>query len=311
LARKRAAGPGSKIIDLTLRRPRREALEHGNLEQEAEAAPQALPLVTSTSSPAVSSSSPQVILPTLPAPSSSSTQVPPNSVTPAPSPRDAKREAEQIPPSSPEARRPRGSPENTTRVEAPTRDTQGYGPIRRSGQTTALGNEAARAACKTEYSCMVDEEGEQLALNIEIEVDTAKFGKDVCPYRSYADKVAYVVSEAKKKRAEVSWRRASPEERALFDTAKQKEIQCWLDHDVLEACLRQGVPLQRILRMRWVLSYKADGSAKARLVVLGFEDPDLTDLARDSPTLTRSGLRTLLAIFASRRFRLATSGQLS
>ena len=97
---------------------------------------------------------------------------------------------------------------------------------------------------------MVDEEGEQLALSFEIEVDTAKFDKDVRPYRSHADEVADVVSEAKKKRAEVSWRRASPEERALFDAAKQKEIQCWLDHDVLEACLRQGVPLQRILRMR-------------------------------------------------------------
>ena len=56
---------------------------------------------------------------------------------------------------------------------------------------------------------------------------------------------------------------------------------------------------QNILRARWVLTWKeldpiaseAEGcqrKAKARLVILGYEDPDITTIPRDSPTLQRN-----------------------
>ena len=37
------------------------------------------------------------------------------------------------------------------------------------------------------------------------------------------------------------------------------------------------------MRARWVLTWKSTGKAKARLCVLGFQDPDLTEVPRDSP----------------------------
>ena len=37
------------------------------------------------------------------------------------------------------------------------------------------------------------------------------------------------------------------------------------------------------MRARWVLTWKSSGKAKARLCVLGFQDPDLTEVPRDSP----------------------------
>ena len=40
------------------------------------------------------------------------------------------------------------------------------------------------------------------------------------------------------------------------------------------------------MRARWVLTWKSTGKAKARLCVLGFQDPDLTEVLRDSPTLS-------------------------
>ena len=40
------------------------------------------------------------------------------------------------------------------------------------------------------------------------------------------------------------------------------------------------------MRTRWVLAWKSSGKEKARLCVLGFQDPDLTEVSRDSPTLS-------------------------
>ena len=39
------------------------------------------------------------------------------------------------------------------------------------------------------------------------------------------------------------------------------------------------------MRARWVLTWKSTGKAKARLCVLGFQDPDLKEVLRDSPML--------------------------
>ena len=40
------------------------------------------------------------------------------------------------------------------------------------------------------------------------------------------------------------------------------------------------------MRARWVLTWKSTGNSKARLCMLGFQDPDLTEVPRDSPTLS-------------------------
>ena len=44
--------------------------------------------------------------------------------------------------------------------------------------------------------------------------------------------------------------------------------------------------------------------AKARLVVKGFTDPDLTEIRSESPTLSRLSIQLILQISASRGFRL-------
>ena len=79
--------------------------------------------------------------------------------------------------------------------------------------------------------------------------------------------------------------------------------------------LKAGVPLSRIMKMRWVLPWKTppeesgetEKRAKARLVVLGYTDPDYTEVARDPPTLA---LRTRLVLFAILRSTRAISKML-
>ena len=58
------------------------------------------------------------------------------------------------------------------------------------------------------------------------------------------------------------------------------------------------------MRARWVLTWKSTGKAKARLCVLGFEDPDLTEVPRDSPTLSAASEALIMQWVASHKYRL-------
>ena len=58
------------------------------------------------------------------------------------------------------------------------------------------------------------------------------------------------------------------------------------------------------MRARWVLTWKSTGKAKARLCVLGFQDPGLTEVHRDSPTLSAASEVLIMQWVASHKYRL-------
>lgn len=84
---------------------------------------------------------------------------------------------------------------------------------------------------------------------------------------------------------------------AKFDVAKAGEVANWLRES---ACKKaEGyIPPHRVMRMRWVLTWKQSGPAKARIVIVGFEDPDLLSLSTTSPTMSRR-TRQLMLIYAA------------
>ena len=112
------------------------------------------------------------------------------------------------------------------------------------------------------------------------------------------DVTVLLASAAKRQKAEVKLKDLTPEQVQEFEKAKTKEINQWLDTGTVRAILRNRIPESNILRSRWILTWKeiddieaaqlgTDRKAKARLVVLGFEDPNLTEIPRDSPTLQK------------------------
>ena len=115
---------------------------------------------------------------------------------------------------------------------------------------------------------------------------------------------------AKKSRNEVVYSELSLEEKELFQQAKQKELKCWLDTSTVKAIVRDRIHPSRILASRWILTWKEDpGQAtgrkpKARLVVKGFQDPDIDKLNSDSPTLTRDSRMLLLQTVASMQWTI-------
>ena len=58
------------------------------------------------------------------------------------------------------------------------------------------------------------------------------------------------------------------------------------------------------MRARWVLTWKLTGKAKGRLCVLGFQDPDLTEVHRDNPTLSAASEALIMQWVASHKYRL-------
>ena len=63
-------------------------------------------------------------------------------------------------------------------------------------------------------------------------------------------------TKAAKRRVEVSLRKLSQEDRALFEKAMQKEWQSWVENRVMSLCKSRGVDPEKVIRARWVLVWK-------------------------------------------------------
>ena len=107
-----------------------------------------------------------------------------------------------------------------------------------------------------------------------------------------------LATSAKKQRSEVKLTELTPEERKEFDKDKQSEIANWIQTGTLKKVLRNQIPEEQILRSRWILTWKPldqseqtttrSHKAKARLVILGYLDPQIENIPRDSPTLNKT-----------------------
>ena len=144
--------------------------------------------------------------------------------------------------------------------------------------------------------------GQEIALTLTVDE------LEICMRKDLPDQIAFLASAAKRQRAEVKERNLSAAELRLFHAAKQKEINSWLSTETVRKIARSRIPEEQILRSRWVLTWKpvepttADPNPapkpKARLVILGYEDPQLEMLARDSPTMGKDS-RTLIFQYAA------------
>ena len=122
------------------------------------------------------------------------------------------------------------------------------------------------------------------------------------------------INRRPKQNAEVRFEKLNEEDQKRFTEAKQKEIDSFLKNEAIRICSMQGVERERVMQMRWILTWKRETDKngqvvgqkpKARLIIKGYQDPDLTSLDRDAPTLSVLFRNLLLAQTASRKFRLA------
>ena len=72
-----------------------------------------------------------------------------------------------------------------------------------------------------------------------------------------------------KRKTEVSIRNITAEERKLMEAAQDKEVDQWISNSVFKIVRRAGVPIKRVMAMRWIPTWKEapEGTkAKTRLV---------------------------------------------
>ena len=89
-----------------------------------------------------------------------------------------------------------------------------------------------------------------------------------------------------------------------YAKAKALKLDNWNRNDVFEEVPDYG---QKALTTRWVCTSKTVGSKnvlKARLVARAFEEQNLTEIERDSPTCSRESLRLGLAIVAIKSWKI-------
>jgi len=126
-----------------------------------------------------------------------------------------------------------------------------------------------------------------------------------------------LATATKKQRTEVKLSTLDPSERREFEEAKAKEVQNWLQTGTVVRMFRNELSPQQILRCRWLYVWKPitevaeqkanngkSRKAKARLVVLGFQDPQLDTIPRDSPTLGRTSKMLIAQVIASMGWNL-------
>ena len=113
------------------------------------------------------------------------------------------------------------------------------------------------------------------------------------------------------KGVEVSWSKLNPAQREAMREAKMIEVSEWVKGKVCKAALGP-IPEERVMAMRWVLVLKATDDpkvvkAKARIVLIGFTDPDLGLESVRSPTLTRRGRQCLLQMSSCNKWSVLKS----
>ena len=105
------------------------------------------------------------------------------------------------------------------------------------------------------------------------------------------------------RKGEINTRELTLSQREEVIAAKVKELKSFFTNQVWEfASDDDNRETDRVVTARWVLTWKkvdeGKHQAKARLVLRGFQDPDLFNLDKASPTAARLGKLTLLSLAA-------------
>ena len=120
---------------------------------------------------------------------------------------------------------------------------------------------------------------------------------------------AFVTSQLRKRKMEVSTKKLSADELDMLDKAKENEIQQYLQNEAVET-IKDKVDLnpEELMGMRWVVTVKhfPQKKVKARLVILGYQAADLEDelLNAATPTPTRRSKQCFLQTAAHHNFEL-------
>ena len=168
--------------------------------------------------------------------------------------------------------------------------------------------------CTDAETFLTCEAEESLAWRLELNVPTEYQETTSIPI----DDIILLATNQKKQRTEVKLSQLTPEEREEFEKAKTTEVNNWLQTGTVCKALRSSLSPEQVLRCRWIHVWKPiedkaeqenqnkTRKAKSRPVVLGYMDPELETIPRDSPTLGRQSRMLILQLISSMKWVLTS-----
>ena len=146
------------------------------------------------------------------------------------------------------------------------------------------------------------------AIEIEIEMPDTVRG----PQRAWDDLGSYFVGSLKRRAIELSEKKMTAEEREAFAGAKAIEVKNFVSSEAFEILPDHLKPdKSQAIGMRWILTWKLreDGTrkAKARAVLLGYQDEGYEHRATTSPVMTRQTRQLILQLAAWKRWEVQKS----
>ncbi|CAE7839318.1 RE1 [Symbiodinium sp. CCMP2592] len=142
---------------------------------------------------------------------------------------------------------------------------------------------------------------------VAVEVDMPQQGQ--AWNRATRDLGAYLACALKKRAVEVSEKRLTTKELEQFKQAKMIEVKNFLAANAFEVLPDHIKPSkEQAVGMRWILTWKMQDSglpkAKARAVLLGYQDPSYEHRATTAPVMTRQTRQLLLQLAANQKWRI-------
>ena len=124
-----------------------------------------------------------------------------------------------------------------------------------------------------------------------------------------ANLASYFVGALKKRAVEVSEKRLDPQEREQFKSAKLAEVKNFIAAEAFEALPEDVRPDKATaINMRWILTWKTlengGKKAKARAVLLGYQDPSYEHRQTTSPVMSRQTRQCFLQMCANKKWRV-------
>ena len=189
--------------------------------------------------------------------------------------------------------------------DIPEENIQGDGGGEQEGEDLLFGDDVV-------FSAETGDDVWEIDISVDSKEESALFSA------SSSDESMLLVSDAKKRKVEVRLSSPSSNDQLRMAVAKHKEVGAWLKHSTVRRVARGKIPDDDIMRCRWILTWKAaspsdhpddvrDGKkGKARLVVVGFEDPGVGVVQTDSPTLTKDGRLMVVQQVSSRGWGLVS-----
>ena len=211
---------------------------------------------------------------------------------------------------------PDQEPENVTPEPSQANNPDQTAETDHSGQI-AGGTELVQLACHEEENALTCEAITNAAWKCEFGISRQLEPGSSIP--SEEETWIMLATSAKKQRTEVKLSTLTPEEIQEFEKAKESEIQNWVKTSTISTILRNQIPEEQILKCRWILTWKPldnvgqseesskptkSHKAKARLVVLGYLDPRIEEIPRDSPTLNKTSRMIALQVISSHMWKL-------